>query len=177
MININGSPGLSVGLSTQYMNTNYYTKTDITSVLNSLTVNNNRVWGTIQVVPNTDSYETTIGFYRYVDKRISAAGDAWVVGQGPYGNTANFTIGTVSLNTCLKIDTAGLVTVPYGLTIGSTNVLNKFNNYYLKTDVENKLADYFTKIHILSTTDLQYYYTKPVVDDYIDAKIDSSYVQ
>ena len=94
-----------------------------------LNITYNGIWGAVQVAPTTDNSETGIGFYRYANKQITNAGDAWVVGQGSWGNAGSFVIGTAGLGACLTINTSGVVNIANSLTISGTDVMNKFNSY------------------------------------------------
>ena len=115
---------------------------------NYLNLVNNRLSGTIQVSPTSDGYETSIGFYRNTNKSINNTGDLWMVGSGFESQPGTF--GIYSQGYRLKIDTTGVVTIPTGLVVNSTNIINNFKNYYPKTEVDSKLTGYYTKAQVES---------------------------
>jgi hypothetical protein len=70
--------------------------------------------GTLRVAPLTNSGESSIGFYRNADQSGSAAGDRWVLGQGSWGvGAGNFSIGTLTRDSCISIDAQGATTFNY----------------------------------------------------------------
>jgi hypothetical protein len=97
--------------------------------MGALNIITTQTWGTLQLSPPQDNYEVAIGFYRYANKRVSNAGDAWLIGPGLWGNSGSFVIGTGSISACLTINTSGVVNIPYSLSINGTDVMSKFNSY------------------------------------------------
>ena len=74
--------------------------------------------GMIQCSPAVSGSESSIAFYRNTLRSISATGDVWVVGHNAHGSgDRGFAIGTNNLGPALSINTAGLVTIPNGLTV------------------------------------------------------------
>ena len=73
--------------------------------------------GGIRIIPAQDIGNSSIGYYNYMDKRSSAAGDVWI--SGIYcDNEQGYSIRTPVLNTCFNIQNHGNINIPYGL---STN--------------------------------------------------------
>ena len=85
--------------------------------INSGTINfevcNQSYYGNIHCIPNIDTHESAIGFYRHANKSLSASGDCWFIGNNLYNNTPScFSIGCYPLGPCLTIDPAGNTTLP-----------------------------------------------------------------
>jgi hypothetical protein len=70
--------------------------------------------GNIRVVPENDTDESSIGFYRYIDMRENVVGAMWLIGQNCW-ETEGFSIGTPGLDACLHINRVGDVSIPVSL--------------------------------------------------------------
>jgi hypothetical protein len=117
---------LSVGTS---ISTNTLSVSNSLSVLGNTTLSNKLKiqcaggGGNIRVVPNFDSAESSIGFYRYTDMRENAANTMWVAGQNCW-NLQGFSIGTPTKDACFNIDSSGTVSIPYNLNISGNLLVN-----------------------------------------------------
>ena len=74
--------------------------------------------GQARYIPNTEFGESAVGFYRNGNSSVDVAGDFWAVGHNAYGpGDRHFGIGCYLSNLCLSISPAGVVNIPYSLTI------------------------------------------------------------
>ena len=92
-----------------------------TTISNTLNIQTTTGWGNIKIIPSVDTYESSIGFYNRTDKRITTAGDVWMVGANSNG-ILDFAIGTPERGACLSIDTLGTVNIPHKLTTPTMDV-------------------------------------------------------
>ena len=126
-------------------------------IISGLNVVRNQSWGAIQVSPYSDNYETGIAFSRYIDERITNAGDTWLIGNGFAGNPGVFSIFTNVINNVFTISSTGAITIPYSLTVNGTNIINKFNDFYNKATVDNMIITVNdTKIDKTEVNNLMY---------------------
>ena len=90
--------------------------------------------------------------------------------------------GTSTINVGLNTQYMGNTYYTKSDSDGRFQTISGMTGYYSKTDSDtkfqtiNNMSSYFTKDQILNTTSLVNYYVKSTVDNYIDAKIDASYV-
>ena len=150
----------------------YIKNVPITSGLNIV---KNQYWGTVQVSPSSDGFESGISLYRYVDKILTSAGDAWLI-VANQATPGSFNIYSSVIGSALTIAPTGAITIPYSLTvsnlfINNVNIGTKFDSYYTKTHID---INYYDKYWLVNT--FSNFYTQIEVDNFIDAKIDSTYV-
>jgi hypothetical protein len=77
----------------------------------------------VRCVPNAVFGDSSIGFYRNGNLSVADAGDFWAVGHHAYGpGDRHFGIGCHGVNLCFSISPAGVVNIPYSLTVGNVAV-------------------------------------------------------
>ena len=70
--------------------------------------------GNIQIIPDVDGNESSIGFYNHSDARAVIAGDVWVCGVNSWG-LSGYSIGTAVIGNCLNINSSGRVGISNGI--------------------------------------------------------------
>ena len=111
-----------------------------------LEVCNNSNYGNIHCIPNVDSQEAAIGFYKFVNKSVNALGDCWFLGRNLYDdNSSKFSIACSALGSVFTVNTTGNVTIPFNLTV----IGNITNNQI--TAINNEITNINNQILTLTT--------------------------
>jgi hypothetical protein len=95
--------------------------------------------GAIRVIPSTDGLEASIGYYSLNDSRAVNAGEMWVSGISCWSKTG-YSIGTSVKHSCLNINTAGDITIPYILNT-SNIIVHNLNGSSIVCKCDNTDAD------------------------------------
>ena len=82
------------------------------NIRDKLTVSIDGSGGSIRCTSVVDNSESSIAFYKYINKRSTNAGDVWISGVNSWGSPG-FSIGTNALNACLNISDVGSVSAAY----------------------------------------------------------------
>ncbi|NDC38975.1 MAG: hypothetical protein EBZ48_13150 [Proteobacteria bacterium] len=78
----------------------------------------------LRVIPNVDSQEASIGFYRRADEQDLSLGDSWVLGSNSFGvGVGNFSVGTRVVGSCLSIASSGVINAPFGIQINGNDLI------------------------------------------------------
>ena len=70
--------------------------------------------GNVQIIPDVDGNESSIGFYNHSGARAVIAGDVWVCGVNSWG-LSGYSIGTAVIGNCLIINSSARVGISNGI--------------------------------------------------------------